>query len=268
MKVLVAGSVSVEELRSELNLSRSAVYDLLRNLREEGLVELRDGIVSLARTTHARALALAIEMSLLPNPKLLSGSSVRILLSAPRPLDVGQVMRLSLLSRSTFYRWFTLLVNEGWMEILPYRMSVSYHLANPESGPLHELLIGYHSYLASRFRADGGVVVWTNGRQAIVRNRAGWEGGTVTAFSAFPRFGVPVFLPEAREYTLPKREIGLQEVFDHACLLADDYRLKGLCIAFYDRNKLFLAKHRAIEAIMRGEEVLGWPKRQEVGPNG
>ncbi len=44
--------------------------------------------------------------------------------------------------------------------------------------------------------------------------------------------------------------------------------LRGLCVAFYDKNKPSLAKHRAIEAIMRGEEVPGWPKRQEVGPNG
>lgn len=268
MKVLVSGSISVEELRSRLNLSRSTMYDLLRDLREKGLIELRDGVVSVAGTTHARALVLAIEMSLLPNPRLLSDTPVRILLSAPRPLDIGQVMRLSLLSRSTFYRWFRSLVNEGWMEVLPYRMSVSYHLVNPESGPLHELLVGYHSHLASRFKVNGGIVVWTNGKQALVRNRTGWRGGTVTAFSAFPNFGVPVFLPEVREYALPKRELGPQEVFDHACLLADDYRLKGLCITFYNRNRPFLARHWAIEAVMRGEEVPGWPKKQGVVPNG
>ena len=268
MKILALGSISVEELRSKLNLSRSAMYDLLKDLRRKGLAELRGGVISLAETTHARALALAIEMNLLPNPKLLSDTPVRILLSAPRPLDVGQVMRLSLLGRSTFYRWFRLLVNEGWMEILPYRMSVSYHLVNPEPGPLHELLVGYHSYLASRFKVNGGVVVWTNGKQAIIRNRAEWGGGTVTAFSAFPHFDVPVFLPEVREYALPKRKLGPQEVFDHACLLADDHRLKGLCITFYRRNRPLLAKHWAIEAVMKGKEVLGWPKKLEVDLNG
>ncbi len=80
-------------------------------------------------------------------------------------------------SGSTFYRWFRLLTNEGWMDLLPYRMTVSYHLVNPESGPHHELLVGYHLHPASLFRVEGEVVVWTNGRQAIVRKRAGWNGG-------------------------------------------------------------------------------------------
>ncbi|RDD53665.1 MAG: hypothetical protein BA066_03125 [Candidatus Korarchaeota archaeon NZ13-K] len=174
VRVLVSGSTSVEELRSRLNLSRSSMYDLLRDLRGKGLTELHEGVVSLAGTTHARALALAIEMNLIPNPRLLSDAPVRILLSAPRPLDIGQVMRLSLLSRATFHRWFRLLTDEGWIEVLPYRMSVSHHMAKPESGPLHELLVGYHSHLASRFKVNGGVVLWTNGKQAIIRNRAGW----------------------------------------------------------------------------------------------
>lgn len=262
MRILVKGSATVGELRSKLALSRSAMYDVLRDLRRKGLIELDDGVASLAETTHARALALAIEMSLIPNPRILSDSSIRILLSAPRPMDIGQVRRLSLLSRSTFYRWFRLLTDEGWMDILPYRVTVSYHLVNPESGPLHELLVGYHSHLASLFRVEGRIVVWTNGGQAIVRNRVGWDGGVVTAFSAFPDFGVPVFLTEMREYALPKRELSPQEVFDHACLLAEDYRLKELCITFYRRNRSFLSRHWAIEAVMRGEEVPGWPKVQ------
>ncbi|RDD53664.1 MAG: hypothetical protein BA066_03120 [Candidatus Korarchaeota archaeon NZ13-K] len=67
-----------------------------------------------------------------------------------------------------------------------------------------------------------------------------------------------------REYALPRRELSPQEVFDHACLLADDYRLKGLCMTFYRRNKPFLARHWAIEAVIRGKDVPGWPKKQEV----
>jgi len=42
---------------------------------------------------------------------------------------------------------------------------------------------------------------------------------------------------------LPKGELGPQGVFDHAYLLADDHRLKGLFIAFYRKNGLLLARH-------------------------
>lgn len=56
---------------------------------------------------------------------------------------------------------------------------------------------------------------------------------------------------------LPKGELGPQGVFDHACLLADDHRLKGLFIAFYRKNGLLLARHWVIEAVMKGKEVLG-----------
>ncbi len=266
--VAVEGASSPREVARLLGLSVRQAQRLLGRLEREGLVERERGAVRLARTQHALALARLLAGGLewgSPASLLLTGPGLRISLASPRPLDLGQVLRLSGLPRSTFYRVLPRMVDSGWLLEVGPRLYVSFAWAGGGSaGDLADVVRGYASFLALRFSRPGAVVLWTNGDRAVVRARAGFSEGEPTAFSAFPKFGIPVLLPESREYALPKRGLGPQEVFDHACLLADDYRLRALCLAFYSRNRRLLARHEAFERVLRGEELEGWPTPGEL----
>jgi len=267
--VAVEGASSPMEVAQLLDVSLRQAQRLLSQLEAEGLVERERGRVRLARTQHALALAKLLARGLewgSPASLLLTRSGMRVALAAPRPLDLGQVLRLSGLSRATFYRLLPAMVDSGWLLEVGPRLYVSFAWTQggAGAGELAEVVRGYASFLASRFVRPGVVVLWTNGEEAVVRAEPGFSEGEPTAFSAFHRFGVPVLLPAAREYAVPRRELGPQEVFDHACLLAEDRRLKALCLKFYARNRRSLAKHEAFERMLRGREVEGWPTLEEA----
>ncbi len=91
------------------------------------------------------------------------------------------------------------------------------------------------SYLARSLKVRGAVVVWTNGWQAILSSKADLD-LPLTAFSAFHLYGVRPLLAR-REYALPKRRLTIQDVYDHACLLAEGPREEELCRGFYEANR-------------------------------
>ncbi len=266
--VAVRGASSPMEVAQLLGVSLRQAQRLLRQLEAEGLVERERGKVRPAGTQHALALAKLLSRGLewdSPASLLLTRTGIKIALAAPRPLDLGQVLRLSGVPRSTFYRLLPAMVDSGWLLEVGPRLYLSFAWA-PEAAAdeLAEVVRGYASFLSSRIARPGVVVLWTNGEEAVVRAGPGFSEGEPTAFSAFHRFGIPLLLPAAREYAVPRRRLGAQEVFDHACLLADDRRLKALCLKFYARNRGSLAKHEAFERILRGQEVEGWPTLEEA----
>jgi hypothetical protein len=231
-------------------------------LRKEGLVELRRGKVLPSKLPHAQSIYVLMLNGVESEGTvvdLLSKSGMRIVLSAPVPMDKKQIRRVSGLSRSTFHHWFHLLVEEGWLKEVSPDLYVSFSfMPGPNEMHVRNLLLHYERFLASRWIIKRGTVAWTNGEQAIVLAES-TEEGELTAFSAFPKYGVQIFLRRVREYALPKRELSAQEVFDHACLLADGYRRRVLCLIFYLKNRRKLAKHEAFERIIRGEIIEGWP---------
>jgi len=70
-------------------------------------------------------------------------------------------------------------------------------------------------------------------------------------------------------YTLPKRELSIEEVFIHSLDSAEDRSQKLFCILFYLRNrdKLRSVLHpmmKDIEAVLQGEKVKGYPSLEDV----
>ena len=161
---------------------------------------------------------------------------MRIALTAWRPLARSQILRQSGLPRRTFDRWFLrLLEARAVIEVEKGYVARPWVKFDGSWGILRDLLSGYMSYLAQNFQAKGGVVVWTNGWQAILASNLDLD-LPLTAFSAFHLYGMRPLLAR-REYALPERKLTIQDVYDHACLLAEGPREDELCREFYLLNR-------------------------------
>ncbi|MBN1234490.1 MAG: hypothetical protein JW999_00395 [Methanotrichaceae archaeon] len=89
------------------------------------------------------------------------------------------------------------------------------------------------------------------------------QDATLTSFSAYNEYGIKLGLRDYY-YTLPKRELSIQEIFIHSLDCAEDYRQRLFCVLFYLRNRVELkdAWHpmmKSIRAVLRGGHIKGYP---------
>ena len=94
------------------------------------------------------------------------------------------------------------------------------------------------------------------------------QDATLTSFSAYSEYEIKLGLRD-NYYTLPKRELSIQEIFIHSLDSAEDYRQRLFCVLFYlkNRDKLKDARHPMIESIqvvLRGEHIKGYPTREDI----
>ena len=91
-------------------------------------------------------------------------------------------------------------------------------------------------------------VVWRDHEELRVSEEEGE--GTLTAFSAFKDFGLPVFTPK-HYYILPERKLTREEVFVHSLLVSNSFHEKLLCSIFYLKNKDSLDMEKVFRLLNR-----------------
>jgi hypothetical protein len=94
------------------------------------------------------------------------------------------------------------------------------------------------------------------------------QDATPTSFSAYEEYGIELGLRD-NYYTLPKRELSIEDVFIHSLDSAEGRSQKLFCILFYlkHKDKLQNVQHpmlKDIRAVLRGEKVKGYPSTEDV----
>ena len=94
------------------------------------------------------------------------------------------------------------------------------------------------------------------------------QDATPTSFSAYEDYGIELVLRD-NYYTLPKRELSIQEIFIHSLDSAQDLSQKLFCILFYlkNKNKLESVEHtmmKSILTVLGGEQIKGYPTLEDV----
>ena len=87
-------------------------------------------------------------------------------------------------------------------------------------------------------------------------------------FSAYEDYGIELGLRD-NYYTLPKRELSIQEVFIHSLDSAWEFSQKLFCILFYlkNRDKLEAIDHpmmKDLKAVLQGEKIKGYPTMEDI----
>jgi hypothetical protein len=89
-----------------------------------------------------------------------------------------------------------------------------------------------------------------------------------TSFSAYEDYGIKLVLRD-NYYTLPKRELSIEEIFIHSLDSAEDYRQRLFCILFYLKNKdklqgVLHPMAKTIRAVLGGEHIKGYSTLEEI----
>ena len=94
------------------------------------------------------------------------------------------------------------------------------------------------------------------------------QDATLTSFSAYEDYGIELFLRDYY-YTLPKRELSIQEIFIHSLDSAGELQQKLFCVLFYlkNRDKLEGIDHpmmKDLKAVLQGEKIRDYPTLEDI----
>jgi hypothetical protein len=94
------------------------------------------------------------------------------------------------------------------------------------------------------------------------------QDATFTSFSAYEDYGIELFLRD-NYYTLPKRELSIQEIFIHSLDSAGELQQKLFCVLFYlkNRDKLETIDHpmmKDLKAVLQGERIRDYPTLEDI----
>jgi hypothetical protein len=270
--VLVAGSEHAQhpgDLSRALNLRPETLSRVITSLADKGLLGREGREIALARTPAAewfKKLYFAHRAS--PLPLLLADRKVDVLsriesvqksaedlekeTGIPRKTIyryLKDFLRLGAVKRSRKGRTYFYSVNSRlWPEINGFVASVLETMAL-SMVPREALLI--KSY-----------------RDSVLFKSIREQDATPTAFSAYEDYGIELGLRD-NYYTLPKRELSIQEVFIHSLDSASEFQQKLFCILFYLKNKDKLQgidhpMMADIKAVLQGEKIKDYPSLEDI----
>lgn len=251
------------ELSGATGLRRATISRQLSRLFDLGLIRWerkgRSKIVRLSDAKHATLLRNMIVHS--PNLRyelLLVGKSLDVLatvhllnLSSVGEIEqfsqVSHVTVISLLSR---YRQLGTVRKRGGR----YRLGVRY-------GMVGDFVREFRSYTNLRMLGDAvpdAAVVWERDRDVLFRSSGPLLGRfQPSAFSAFPRFGVDLFLADGGYYFYsPRRErVGPAEALVHAMLAAESPRERTLTLILMKKGNFDDERFLLLSRVYGAEET-------------
>jgi hypothetical protein len=157
-----------------------------------------------------------------------------------------------------------------WTSVTKYHRSFFNHsssafffLAWPE---LKDFVTALREYRALRLVPREALLTKSYGDSVLFKSLRPQD-ATPTSFSDYEEYGIDLGLRD-NYYTLPKRELSIEEVFIHSLDSAESLQQRLFCILFYlkNRDKLEGVDHpmmKDIRAVLQGERIKGYPSFEE-----
>ena len=270
--VLIAGSeepMNPRVLLAELGLRRETVSRLLTHLVEKGLVERRGREIILASTHPAEAFKkLYYNHRASPLQKVLSLRRMELLAGLDQiPKSLDALARETGIPCDTLYGYLKDLLRRAVVkrskESKAYRYSFNFMLWSD----LKDFVASILEYQVLRLVPREALLIKSYGDSVLFKSIRPQD-ATPTSFSAYEDYGIELRLRD-NYYTLPKRELSIQEVFIHSLDSAGEFSQKLFCILFYlkNRDKLADIEHTMIKdmkAVLQGERIKGYPTLEDI----
>jgi hypothetical protein len=270
--VLITGSkepVNPGALQAELGLRRETVSRLITHLVEKGLVERRGREVVLAGTPPAEAFKrLYFSHRASPLHKILSLRRVELLARLDRtPRSLETLALETGIPSDTLYGY---LKGFLWVGVVSrsrhgkaYLFSFNYTFW-PE---LKEFVTSLQEYQVLRLVPREALLIKSYENSVLFKSLRPQD-ATFTSFSAYEDYGIELMLRDYY-YTLPKRELSIQEVFIHSLDSAGELQQKLFCVLFYlkNRDKLEAIDHpmmKDLKAVLQGERIKEYPTMEDI----
>ena len=261
--------MNTRALQAELGLRRETVSRLITHLVEKGLVERRGREVVLAGTPPAEAFKrLYFSHRASPLHKILSLRRVELLARLDRtPRSLEALAMETGIPSDTLYGY---LKGFLWVGIVSRsKQGKAYHFSFnyifwPE---LKDFVTSLLEYQVLRLVPREALLIKSYGTCVLFKSLRPQD-ATFTSFSAYEDYGIELGLRDYY-YTLPKRELSIQEVFIHSLDSAWEFSQKLFCVLFYlkNRDKLEAIDHpmmKDLKAVLQGERIKGYPTMEDI----
>lgn len=231
------GKSTVSELAEELERSLSYVSELVNRMETKGLVTTASsGKTKRIRRSDARAIELFVDFvqryTHIPFPKLLSGSTLRVLYWLDSPTSATTLAERADVHRSTVYRSLSSLRNRG----LVYQADGKYVL-NDEFEGLSTLAQEFgHQQHRTRieYHVDSYTILWESLDECLIQTgqEIAADSFLLTGPERFQEYDLPLLARQRRYYLYSetRKELSPAELCCHMLVIDDGARPQSYCL--------------------------------------
>jgi predicted transcriptional regulator len=270
--VLITGSrepVNPGALQAELRLRRETVSRLITHLVHMGMVERRGREAILAGTPPAEAFKrLYFSHRASPLHKVLSLGRVELLSQLEEtPKSLEDLAAETGTPSDTLYGYLKGFLRVGVVSRTKQGKAYLYSFNFKLWPELKDFVTALQEYQVLRLVPREALLIKSY-RDSVLFKSLRPQDATFTSFSAYEDYGIELLLRD-NYFTLPKRELSIQEVFIHSLDSAGELQQKLFCVLFYlkNRNKLWDIDHPMmanIKAVLQGEKIKGYPTLEDI----
>ena len=257
------------DITNLLGLQRGSVSRIITNLRDKGLVDREDSGIVLAKAHPAdsfKRLYYAHRVS--PFQLLLADGRIELLSSLDHSTkSAKELHEQAAIPLKTVYYYLHELARLGVVVTTKKVKSSLYSFNYVYWGALKDFVSALQEYDKARLVPRDALIIKIY-KDSVLFKSLRAQDATFTSFSSYMDYGIELGLRD-NYYTLPKRELSIEEVFIHSLDSAEGRSQRLFCILFYLRNrdKLQSVLHpmmKDIETVLQGEKVKGYPSLEDV----
>lgn len=257
------------DLSMALNLRPETLSRIVTHLVNKGLLERKDREIALARTPAAEAFKrLYFAHRASPFSLLFADRRIDLLSRIESEQKSVQVLEEeTAIPKKTIYRYLKSLLRLGAVKRTKKDRAYLYSLNKIVWPEIEDFVAAILEYQALRLVPSEALLIKSY-KGSVLFKSIRPQDATFTSFSAYEDYGILLGLRDYY-YTLPKRDLSIQEVFIHSLDSAGELQQKLFCVLFYlkNRDKLERIDHpmmKDLKAVLQGERLKGYPTLEDI----
>jgi DNA-binding Lrp family transcriptional regulator len=262
------GKNSINLLAKAMKLSVPQTYTIVRKLLEKKIILKSKGLIEFEKKTFISLLVRVLQdnknlVNLFFGKRLCFLSGI-----IEKPLSINLISLKCDSAPELVYKF----IHEAREIALVNKTPFGYLLNSEEWPQIKELLIELikQDTLFDDILPIGSKIYQKNKKGILFSLKKLFDKASLTAFSIFDKYGIKLN-SNYNYYFFPNTKLSIQDVFDHAALIAEsekDYRLKTYVCLFYLKNKNNLSDsgeivQKIIDSFI-GKPIEGYPSREEI----
>ncbi len=276
--IYLKGSGTSIEIANQLKHTQQYISTSITELKKNGFLEKKGSSYSISNNLYAYDLRnLLLEHPKTDFEEILADSGMNILLLLFTKKTEKRIHDLSGLSKPLIYKYFKEFLKYG----IVIKSGKQYKLNNilwPELINFLESYSKYQDVLAYNLPTVSRMLHKTKDLKLFevpANLKVDEKTATITAFSVFDKYGIPLRLTY-NYFSTPPQKLNINDVFAHSILCSNNMRKKMFTILFYLKNKESLdigyinkkyklqAYINKINTILNGEIIQGYPTLEEI----
>jgi len=263
LEQVAKGNKSIKEIANTLKKSTPQIYVYAKNLSAKSSIELKHGII------NPKSMPLLLQLlSKTPNlTPVLEGPGIPIFTALLKPSTIEEVSKETGYKKTAVYKR----LKEAKKRSLIRKESATFEINDKMWKGLKDALEEIRKIeLETDKRIPLSAIIYYKKGEEIVFSSKEDLDAVQTAFSAYKDYGITL-LTVTNFYYLPKKTLTKEDILKHSIYIAEkdmDTRYIIFIALFYAKyKKEFNIRHPIltnIDAILKGADVKGYPKYQEI----